>query len=86
MKITIIWIAALVVGAILGLFANTTSLLRYTPNCVKIDRLLIQNLQEDPRKQHFVKNIIEFAHDNKFMALAEGVETAEELKVIHSNP
>ena len=61
-------------------YANTTSLLRYTPNCVKIDRLLIQNLQDDPRKQHFVKNIIEFAHDNKFMALAEGVETADELK------
>ena len=61
-------------------YANTASLLRYTPNCVKIDRLLIQNLQDDPRKQHFVKNIIEFAHDNKFMALAEGVETAEEMK------
>ena len=61
-------------------YANTTSLLRYTPNCVKIDRLLIQNLQDDPRKQHFVKNIIEFAHDNHFYALAEGVETTGELK------
>jgi diguanylate cyclase (GGDEF)-like protein len=61
-------------------YANTTSLLRYTPSCVKIDRLLIQNLQDDPRKQHFVKNIIEFAHDNHFYALAEGVETIGELK------
>lgn len=61
-------------------YANTTSLLRYTPNCVKIDRLLITNLHSDPRKQHFVKNIIEFAHDNNFYALAEGVETADELK------
>ncbi len=61
-------------------YANTTSLLRYTPNCIKIDRLLIQNLQNDPRKQHFVENIIEFAHNNNCYALAEGVETSGELK------
>lgn len=61
-------------------YANTSALLRYTPNCVKIDRLLISNLHSDPRKQHFVKNIIEFAHDNHFYALAEGVETSDELK------
>ncbi len=61
-------------------YSNTAALLRYTPNCVKIDRLLISNLQSDSRKQHFVKNIIEFAHDNNFYALAEGVETADELK------
>ena len=61
-------------------YANTTSLLRYTPNCVKIDRLLIQNLQNDPRKQHFVENIIEFAHNNNCYALAEGVETSAEMK------
>ena len=60
-------------------YANTSALLRYTPNCVKIDRLLITSLHEDPRKQHFVKNIIEFAHDNHFLALAEGVETLDEL-------
>ena len=61
-------------------YSNTSALLRYTPNCVKIDRLLITNLHSDPRKQHFVKNIIEFAHDNHFLALAEGVETADELR------
>lgn len=65
-------------------YSNTASLLKYLPNCVKIDRLLITEIQEDPRKQHFVKNIIEFAHDNGFKVLAEGVETSAELKaVIH---
>lgn len=65
-------------------YSNTSSLLRYLPNCVKIDRLLITNIQEDPKKQHFVKSIIEFAHDNGFHVLAEGVETAGELRaVIH---
>lgn len=65
-------------------YSNTSSLLRYLPNCVKIDRLLISDIQEEPKKQHFVKSIIEFAHDNGFLALAEGVETAVELRaVIH---
>ncbi len=65
-------------------YSNTSSLLRYLPNCLKIDRLLITNIQEEPKKQHFVKSIIEFAHDNGFLVLAEGVETAGELRaVIH---
>lgn len=65
-------------------YSNTSTLLRYLPNCVKIDRLLITNIQEDPKKQHFVKSIIEFGHDNGFHILAEGVETAGELRaVIH---
>lgn len=65
-------------------YSNTASLLRYLPNCVKIDRLLITGIQENPKKQHFVNNIITFAHDNGFLALAEGVEQAAELKaVIH---
>ena len=65
-------------------YSNTSSLLKYLPNYVKIDRLLISNIHDEPKKQHFVKNIIEFAHENGFLALAEGVETAEELRaVIH---
>ena len=60
-------------------YSNTASLLQFLPNYVKIDRMLIAGINEDSKRQHFVKNIIEFAHDNGFMALAEGVETAEEL-------
>lgn len=61
-------------------YSNITNLLRYSPNHVKIDRSLISGIQDDPKKQHFVTNIIEFAHANGFMALAEGVETMEELR------
>lgn len=63
-------------------YSNTSSLLRYLPNCVKIDRLLITEIHENPKKQHFVNNIITFAHDNGFLALAEGVETSAELKAV----
>lgn len=63
-------------------YSNTVNLLKYLPNYVKIDRMLISDINQEPKKQHFVKNIIEFAHDNGFMALAEGVETIEELKAL----
>ncbi|MBR4201153.1 MAG: EAL domain-containing protein [Oscillospiraceae bacterium] len=63
-------------------YSNITNLLRYSPNYVKIDRSLIASIHEEPKKQHFVTNIIEFAHANGFMALAEGVETVEELRAV----
>ncbi len=63
-------------------YSNISNLLTFNPNCVKIDRSLIMNIHEDKRKQHFAKNIIDYAHDNKFKVLAEGVEKAEELKAL----
>ena len=63
-------------------YSNISNLLRYSPHYVKIDRSLISSIHEEPKKQHFVTNIIEFAHANGFMALAEGVETIEELRAV----
>ena len=63
-------------------YSNVSNLLRYMPNYVKIDRALLANIQESPQKQHFVKDIIEFCHDNNIMALAEGVETSEEVETV----
>ncbi len=63
-------------------YSNVTNLLKFLPNYVKIDRSLISELHLDPRKQHFVNTIIQFAHDNGFQALAEGVETLEELNAV----
>lgn len=63
-------------------YSNISNLLRYSPNYVKIDRSLISNIHEEPKKQHFVTNIIEFAHANGFRALAEGVETVEEMRAV----
>ncbi len=61
-------------------YSNVNNLLRYLPNYVKIDRQLITEIHEQPQKQHFVRNIIEYAHNNGVKALAEGVETKEELR------
>lgn len=63
-------------------YSNVNNLLRYMPRYVKIDRMLMTNIHEDPQKQHFVKDIIEFAHDNDIVTLAEGVELDVELKEV----
>jgi len=65
-------------------YSNISNLLSYMPDYVKIDRSLLSDIQNKPQKQHFVREIIEFCHDNDIKALAEGVETVEELRtVIH---
>lgn len=63
-------------------YSNINNLLRYMPKYVKIDRMLMTEIHNNPQKQHFVKDIIEFAHDNDIMALAEGIETPQELKEV----
>lgn len=63
-------------------YSNTTSLLECLPSVVKIDRLLISNINEDAKKRHFVKAMVEFAHTNGFLCLAEGVETSGELNTV----
>ncbi|MBR1384564.1 MAG: EAL domain-containing protein [Ruminococcus sp.] len=63
-------------------YSNVKNLLEYTPNYVKIDRSLLSEIQNSQKKRHFVRDIIEFCHDNNILALAEGVETSEELRTV----
>lgn len=63
-------------------YSNVNNLLKYMPKFVKIDRALMTDIHESPQKQHFVKDVIEFAHDNDIMALAEGIELTQELKEV----
>jgi EAL domain-containing protein (putative c-di-GMP-specific phosphodiesterase class I)/DNA-binding LacI/PurR family transcriptional regulator len=62
--------------------SNMVNVLRYAPQLIKIDRELISGIQNDSNKQLFVRNTIDFAHQNEIRALAEGVETAEELRTV----
>lgn len=63
-------------------YSNVQNLLRYMPEYVKIDRSLISEIHDNKKKRHFVREIIEFCHDNNISALAEGVETTEELRTV----
>ncbi len=62
--------------------SNIVNVLRYTPQIIKIDRALISGIRNDRNKQLFVRNTIDFAHQNGIKALAEGVETSEELRTV----
>ena len=63
-------------------YSNVSNLLRYMPDYVKVDRSLLTGIQDSPQKQHFVREIVAFAHDNNIKVLAEGVETPEELRTV----
>ncbi|MBQ2083229.1 MAG: EAL domain-containing protein [Lachnospiraceae bacterium] len=63
-------------------YSNVSNLLRYMPKVVKIDRTLLSGIQDKPQKKHFVKDVIDFCHQNNMLALAEGVETAAELQMV----
>ena len=63
-------------------YSNVGNLLRYMPDFVKIDRSLLSDIHTNPKKRHFVREIINFCHDNDILALAEGIETADELHTV----
>ena len=63
-------------------YSNISNLLRYTPNFVKIDRSLLSGIENSQNKKHFVREIVDFCHENGIMALAEGVENSEELRTV----
>lgn len=63
-------------------YSNTNSLLRYMPQVIKLDRLLITGIERNAKKQFFVNSIISFARENDMKILAEGVETESELKTV----
>ncbi len=62
--------------------SNIVNVLRYAPQIIKIDRELVSGIPNDSNKQLFVRNTIDFAHQNGIHALAEGVETSEELRTV----
>lgn len=63
-------------------YSNSSNLLRYSPDYIKIDRSLISDIHNDLKKQQLVTQIIEFCHDNKLKSIAECVETVQELKTV----
>lgn len=63
-------------------YSNSSNLLNYSPDYIKIDRSLISDIQNDLKKQQLVTSIIEFCRDNQLRSLAEGVETLHELKTL----
>lgn len=60
-------------------YSGEIRVLNTSPDIVKIDIDLIKDIQNDPRKQKLVANLISYCHSTGTLALAEGVESHEEL-------
>ncbi len=63
-------------------YSNTSNLLRYNPDIVKIDHSLIASIDTNHKTRKIVSGIIDFLHNSGYTALAEGVETSAELRVM----
>lgn len=63
-------------------YSNTSNLLRYNPDIVKIDHSLITSIDTNHKTRKVVSGIIDFLHKSGYIALAEGVETSSELRIM----
>ncbi|MBU5435596.1 GGDEF and EAL domain-containing protein [Pseudoflavonifractor sp. MSJ-37] len=63
-------------------YGNSGSLLELSPQYVKADQLLIRNIDRDPDKQQIVSSLVAYAHPRGMKIVAEGIETAAELRKV----
>lgn len=62
---------------------SSSSLLVSLPiDYLKIDNCLVRNIHLNPRQLHFVQNIINFCHTCNIKAIAQGVESLNEYRVL----
>jgi EAL domain-containing protein (putative c-di-GMP-specific phosphodiesterase class I) len=63
-------------------YSNESNLLNLSPNYVKIDRTILRYINIDPKKQHLVFNLVNFAKQNHIKIIAEGIENYEEFEYV----
>ena len=63
-------------------YNSEKSLLALSPKYIKVDMVIIRDIDTDIDKQQIVANIVKYAHQRGMYIVAEGVETAEELKEV----
>ena len=59
-------------------FSHLQSLFMTAPDYLKIDRYFVDGIDQDPKRQFFVRRLIDFARDLGSRVVVEGVETAGE--------
>lgn len=62
--------------------ASIVSLVRLAPSCLKIDRELIRPLPDSPEQRMLVRSIVEIGRSLNIRVIAEGVETAEHVRIL----
>ena len=65
-------------------YSNERSLLELSPNYIKIDLSIIRSIDTDANKRQVVSNTVSYAHQRGMKVVAEGLETADEVRTVLS--
>jgi diguanylate cyclase (GGDEF)-like protein len=63
-------------------YSGLQQVMRLQPDIIKLDRSLVGNVDTDPAKAALIDSFVRFARRTDATIVAEGIETAEELKVL----
>jgi len=63
-------------------YSNENTLLQLAPRFVKVDITIIRGIDTSPDKQQILRNVVAYAHSRSMKIVAEGVETAAELRTV----
>ncbi|GGB37862.1 diguanylate cyclase [Roseibium aquae] len=62
-------------------YSQLQSLYELEPDILKIDQFFIRDIQNNARKRHLVKTVVDMAHILGMRVVAEGVETLQEFSI-----
>ena len=65
-------------------YAGLEHVVRLSPDIVKLDRFLVDGIDEDPARRSLAGALVRFARDTGAVVVAEGVETLAQLTVLRS--
>jgi EAL domain-containing protein (putative c-di-GMP-specific phosphodiesterase class I) len=63
-------------------YATMRHILRLRPDVIKLDRAIVDRADQDPARRALMAAMVAFADSLETVVVAEGVETAEELRVV----
>ena len=63
-------------------YSNENTLLQLAPRFIKVDIAIIRDIDTSPDKQQILRNVVAYAHPRSMKIVAEGVETAAELRTV----
>ena len=63
-------------------YSNEGSLLELAPRFIKVDISIIRGIDSDPDKQQILRNVVHYAQPRSMQIIAEGVETAAEMRTV----
>lgn len=63
-------------------YNSEINLLELKPKFIKVDISIVRDVDRDVNKQQIIGNIVNYAHRQNMLIIAEGLETAAELKTV----